>query len=260
MIAGTDESRAFSPEQYYLMVQLNVKPWLFQWVHFGLGLLLLLICLSACANTHAKSPPTATPLPTPTGIPTFTPVPKATPTAVSVTASCPLPDLFRGSHISARSSYTETQTEAVGAPVCRIERDSCAFYRLVGNLDAGIIVKQEEEPPYDGEDILMHPAMLLPLFRLNELIEQEWDGAYQLRITDAYDSLLEHHLDQPDEERRVSLHFEGRALDLTTWPIEPALYGRLCILAHCAGFEWVDNEGDHCHVAKKAESLCNLCE
>ncbi len=105
----------------------------------------------------------------------------------------------------------------------------------------------------------MHPAMLLPLSHLRDLVNEEWGGAYQLRVTDAYDSLLEHDLGQPDENRKISLHFEGRAIDLTTWPIAPERYGRLCILAHCAGFDWVHNEGDHCHAAIQAESLCSKC-
>jgi hypothetical protein len=126
-------------------------------------------------------------------------------------------------------------------------------------LDSSIIFQGEEEPPYDGEDILMHPAMLLPLSRLNELVKAEWGGAYQLRVTDSYDSLLEHHLSQPDLSRRASLHFEGRAIDLTLWPRDLARYGRLCALAHCAGFGWVHNEGNHCHAAIEAESLCGRC-
>jgi len=167
--------------------------------------------------------------------------------------------LWPGLHISASGSYTETQTEAAGPPVCRIEPNSCAYYRLVGNLNTNIVFKREEEPPFDEEDIQMHPAALLPLSRLNTLVQEEWGGLYQLRITDAYDSLLEHDLGQPDNSRRASLHFEGRALDLTTWPIKPELYGRLCMLAHCAGFDWVHNEGDHCHAAIMAESLCTQC-
>jgi len=143
--------------------------------------------------------------------------------------------------------------------LCRIERESCAYRHLIGNLDPTIMFKREEEPPYDREDILVHPAMLMPLTRLNELVAAEWGGAVQLRVTDAYDSLLEHDLAQVDESRKVALHFEGRSIDLTTWPIDSALYGRLCALAHCAGFDWVHNEGDHCHASIKAESLCVRC-
>ena len=173
--------------------------------------------------------------------------------------ACPLPDLWPGQHISADGSYTATQTEAAGPMMCRIERESCGYYYLVGNLNARIVFKREETPPFDEEDILMHPNMVLPLHRLSNLVFEEWGGYVQLRVTDAYDSLLEHDLNQVDENRKVSLHFEGRAVDLTTWPIEPERYPRLCALAQCAGFAWVHNEGTHCHAAIKADSLCLRC-
>ncbi len=143
--------------------------------------------------------------------------------------------------------------------ICRIARDSCTYRFLVGNLDPTIVFKREEDPPYHEEDILMHPAMLLPLYHLNELVKTEWGGEVKLRVTDAYDSLLEHDLNQPAENRKISLHFEGRAVDLTTWPVDPGRYGRLCALAHCAGFDWVHNEGDHCHASINVESLCLRC-
>ena len=184
-------------------------------------------------------------------------VPTVTPTASPMPVICPLPNLVPGQHISASGSYTETETIAAGPMDCRIERDSCAYCHLIGNLDPAMVFKREEEPPYDREDILMHPAMLLPLTRLNELVAAEWDGAVQLRVTDAYDSLLEHDLAQSEESRKYSLHFEGRSIDLTTWPIEPARYGRLCALAQCAGFDWVHHEG--CHASIRAESPCLRC-
>lgn len=130
---------------------------------------------------------------------------------------------------------------------------------LVGKLDSTIIYKQEELRPYDMEDMLIHPAMIQPLARLNELVLAEWDGAFQLRITDAYDSLLEHDPPETEAKRRYSLHYEGRAIDLTTWPVDRSLHGRLCALAHCAGFSWVHNESTHCHASIKARSLCEQC-
>lgn len=217
---------------------------------------LILICFTACASTQAKTAatPTATGTATATVTPTRTPTPTATPNSL-----CPLPNLGAGQHISAGGSYTETQTAAAGPMLCRIEQGSCAHHLLVGNVDPNIVFKREETPPFDYEDILMHPAMVLPLYRLNQLVLAEWQGEVRLRVTDAYDSLLEHDLAQPDENRKISLHFEGRAIDLTTWPIDQARYGRLCALAHCAGFDWVHNEGDHCHAAIKADSLCLRC-
>lgn len=216
-----------------------------------------LLTLTACAAAAAEAPPTRTPTPSPMPTATITRMP--TPAATSTpTSACPLPDLFLGTHISASGSYTETETAAAGPMLCRIGADSCAYHLLVGNLDPTIIFKNEETPPYQ-EDFLMHPDMLLPLYRLNQLVRAEWGGTVQLRITDAYDSLLEHDLGQADQEKRASLHFEGRSVDLTTWPIDTNRYARLCSLAHCAGFAWVYNEGDHCHASINAESLCAQC-
>lgn len=195
------------------------------------------LSLGACGMAQAEVPaPTRTLTPTPSPTPTATPTPTVTSTPAP-RAACPLPNLWYDQQISASGSYTETQTEAAGAMLCHIEPGTCAFYLLVGELDPTIVFKREEEPPYDREDILMHPSMLLPLWRLNQLVTAEWGGEVRLRVTDAYDSLLEHDLSQVDESRNSSLHFEGRAIDLTTWPIEPGRYGRLCSLAHCAGFD-----------------------
>jgi hypothetical protein len=162
-------------------------------------------------------------------------------------------------HLSASGSYTETERSASTPMVCHLERDSCGYHQLVGILDPTIVFKQEEDPPYDSEDILLHPAMLQPLARLKQLVLAEWGGVYRLRVTDAYDSLLEH--DPPDSNpaTRYSLHYDGRAIDITTWPVDRRRYGRLCALAHCAGFDWVLNEGTHCHASIQANSLCTQC-
>ena len=143
--------------------------------------------------------------------------------------------------------------------LCRIERGSCAFRHLIGNLDPGVLFHLHKPPPYDTEDMLMHPAMLLPLTRLKEMVETDWGGEVKLMITAAYDSLLEHDLAQADDSRKYSQHFEGRSLDLVTYPADRSRYARLCALAHCAGFDFAQNEGDHCHVSIKAASLCTIC-
>ena len=173
--------------------------------------------------------------------------------------ACFYPDLEVDQHISASGSYTLTERTVSTPMQCHLVRDSCGYHQLMGIVDPSIVFKQEEAAPFDTEDILMHPAMLQPLARLNQLVQAEWGGSYQLRVTDAYDSLLEH--DPPDSEpsRRYSLHYEGRAIDLTLWPIDYRHYSRLCALAHCAGFDWVLNETTHCHASIKAESLCGVC-
>lgn len=232
------------------------------------GLVALLFLINACASTQAKTlpPATATPRPKPLLLPAALVIPTAAELRPSPTVpvpaepmACPRPNLDSGQHISLSGSYTETQTSAAGPMVCRIAPGSCGYPYLVGDLNPNIVYKREEQPPFDQEDILMHPAMILPLSRLSNLVLEEWGGEVRLRVTDAYDSLLEHDLAQLDESRKISLHFEGRAIDLTTLPVDRTRYGRLCALAHCAGFDWVMNEGDHCHAAVKADSLCARC-
>jgi hypothetical protein len=234
-----------------------------------MGIVLILPLVSACDSAQADALPTtsATAKARPVATPRTLPTPRAQPSSGSAQpplgtprSACSLPNLVPGQHISASGSYTQTETQAAGPMVCRIARDSCAYHYLIGNLDPSIVFKEEEEAPYATEDILMHPDMYMPLNRLNRLVQAEWGGAVRLRVTDTYDSLLEHDLAQTDESHRYSLHFEGRSIDLTTWPVDPAYYGRLCALAHCAGFDWVNDEGDHCHASINVESLCSRCK
>jgi hypothetical protein len=164
-----------------------------------------------------------------------------------------------GEHVSATGSVTQSESEAAGPMVCRIERDSCAFGRLVSNQDPGVLFSEAEPAPFGAEDRLMHPAMVLPLARLAELARAEWGDAAQVMVTEAYDSLLDHHTYQPSRDVRYSLHFEGRSADLIPWPPDLARMGRLCALALEAGFAWVHNEGDHCHASVSAPSLCTEC-
>jgi len=229
---------------------------------------LVLCCLVACAapveeeaeatpTRRARSSGTATPIPALiVNAASASPVP---PALAPAAGACALKALSPGLHISASGSYTLTETAAAGPMLCRIQRDSCAYRRLIGNMDAEILFYRHKPPPFDAEDTLMHPAMLLPLTRLKEKVQAEWGGAVKLFVTAAYDSLLEHDLAQSDASRKYSLHFEGRSIDLVTYPVEPARYARLCALAHCAGFDFVHNESDHCHASIRAESLCSAC-
>ncbi len=242
--------------------------------YFNFVLLLFVIIACSRVKIDLSAPVTLAPIATvqPTKVPrftatpwaTFTPNPTPTATAPPIVINppvlpCLLSNLNTDQHISANGSYTETQWSASGPMVCRIERNSCTYDLMVGNLEPSIVFKQEEVWPYNVEDVVMHPAMIQPLSHLNQLVQIEWKGSIQLRVTDAYDSLLEHDLNQTDPSRKYSLHFEGRAIDLTTWPVDRLLYDRLCALAHCAGFTWVHNEGSHCHASIKARSLCEGC-
>jgi hypothetical protein len=200
--------------------------------------------------------PTQTPAPTMTPAATVTPIPSPSPTPEGACAIATLP---QGMVISARGSYTETETEAAGPMMSQIPRDSCEFNLLVRNLDPEIYFQNEEPAGFNDEDALMHPAMLKPLTELKRRVQQRWRGVVRLVVTEAYDSLMEHDLAQPDPAQKVALHFEGRSMDLVPMPATPENMAELCAMAHCAGFDWVHNEGTHCHASVKAESLCGVC-
>lgn len=236
---------------------------------------LFILLTAACVRIDLASGPaivadpaaTRTPQPEPTPVVWPTLSPRSTPMVfqvvnpvpTSAAPACALPDLPAGRHVSADGDTEILESGAVGRMACQIKRDSCAFNRLVGKIDPSIIFKREETGPYGVEDLLVHPAMVQPLTRLNQLVQAEWGGAVQLRVTDAYDSLLSHDPPESLPADRYSLHYEGRAADLTTWPIDTSLYPRLCALAVCAGFDWVHNEETHCHASIRAVSLCQSC-
>jgi hypothetical protein len=173
-------------------------------------------------------------------------------------ALTPPNELGAGQHISSSGDYRETETEAAGPMVCRIQRASPAFYQLASVSDPRLLWSGGETPPYNDEDHLMHPAMLAPFHALLDLVEVEWGGQTQLMVTEAFDSQLNHDLAQHDANSKYSLHFEGRSIDLIPWPPDEGRLARLCALAHAAGFDWVHNEDDHCHASVRAQSLCEL--
>jgi hypothetical protein len=191
--------------------------------------------------------------------PTATPARPAIPLLPTPTPQCSLQDLPVGQHISSTCSYSQTETESAGPMLCRIERNSCAYSNLVVNRDDRMVFNTHKPPPLTDEDAMMHPAMLLPLSRLADMVQAEWGTEVKLLVTAAYDSIGEHDLLQNDPERKYSLHFEGRSIDLVTYPSDQAKLPRLCALALFAGFDWVHDEADHCHASIKATSLCSVC-
>ncbi len=111
------------------------------------------------------------------------------------------------------------------------------------------------ELDHQDEDYLMDPNAAAAVAALAALVDAEWRDpisgrpAQRVRITESYDSLIEH--------SPYSTHYQGRAIDLTLSPIPAAAgeerrawYGRLSSLAVCAGFDYVLFENQfHVHAS-----------
>jgi hypothetical protein len=132
----------------------------------------------------------------------------------------------------------DSELNVCGAIDKKIRRTDPEFATLIKNTSASIAFKDEEGT---GADRMMSQRLVSGLDRLALLVTSEWPSA-KLRVTEAWDENNEHSGD--------SLHYEARAADITTSPVDGNKLGRLGRLAVDAGLDWVFFENSaHVHVS-----------
>ena len=141
----------------------------------------------------------------------------------------------------------------------KLENVGWAFVATTAyDVNNKIIFKDEEggtRSNGDKTDMYGTPALIAFLRRMAELVVEEfyadekvaaWIRAYELRVTESWDLTGEH--------SARSLHYVGRAADLSTHAQPTAagraeLLGRLSALAVKAGAHWVWHEPSHVHMS-----------
>jgi len=164
--------------------------------------------------------------------------PKARPRAPKPAAVLGLTALAEDDLELSEKVPNKAEKTVVGAASTIIRRGTPEFDALVSNQNADVVFKDEENT---GADRMTTSKLAARVDALASLVRSEWTGV-RLRVTEAWDENLEH--------GPRSIHYEARAVDLTTSPIDGSKLGRLARLAVNAGFDWVFYENkQHVHAS-----------